>query len=377
MEFGWTAEQRRRYEDVLAATTDAFPPEDVHTFTRDKWLRLGKLGVLGASLPRRYGGGELSAVDTARVFEAAGKGCADTGLVFAAAAHLFACAMPILDFGSDATRERLLPGLASGELVAANAMTEADAGSDVGTLSTTATETKGGFVLNGTKTFVSNGPVADVYVTYAVTDPDAGNWGISTFVVDANTPGAKAGPPFHKLGLDGCPAGTVTFDDCFVPADAMLGERGQGSAIFQHSMGWERSCLFALYLGVQDRMIEQCVQHARERRQFGHRLGDFQSVANRIVDMKLRLESARLLLYRACWALDNDEAPALHSALSKLAASEGALASATDAVRLFGGRGYLRSEGIEAALRDAMGSTIFSGTTDIQRRIVAMELGLS
>ncbi|MEV5833572.1 acyl-CoA dehydrogenase family protein [Nocardia sp. NPDC052112] len=376
MEFAWTAAQRQRYEDAFAAARDAFPEERAHSFDRESWRVLGELGLLGACLSPEYGGQGLGALDTARIFEAFGHGCADTGLVFAAAAHLFACAMPIAEFGSPALRERLLRGMAAGELVAGNAMTEADAGSDVGRLSTVAERVDGGYRLTGTKTFVSNGPVADVFVTYAVTDPTAGHFGISAFVVDATAPGVLLDEPLHKLGMDGCAAGAVTFDDCPVPEQNLLGAAGQGSAVFQHSMGWERACLFALYIGLQDRLIEQTVRHVRGRKQFGQRLADFQSVTNRIVDMKVRVESARLLLYRTCWAHDAGEHTVLYAALSKLATSEAALASATDAVQLFGYRGYLRGNGIESALRDAMGSTIFSGASDIQRQLIAIEMGL-
>jgi alkylation response protein AidB-like acyl-CoA dehydrogenase len=376
MEFGWTADQRQRYDRTVADTRAAFPAAPEYVFSREKWALLGKFGVLGASVPTGHGGGGLTALETARVFEAAGRGCPDTGLVFGAAAHLFACTMPIVDFAREALRERLLPGLAAGDLIAGNAMTEPEAGSDVGALRTTATPVDGGFVLDGVKSFVSNGPVADVLVTYAVTDPAAGHWGITAFALDAHSPGISFGEPFAKLGMEGCVASEVTFTECFVPADAVLGEPGQGSAIFQHSMGWERACLFALYLGVQDRLIERCLEHVRDRRQFGKRLAEFQSVSNRIVEMKLRAESARLLLYRACWALDQGEDATLFAALSKLAVSEGTVASATDAVQLFGSRGYLREQGIEAALRDAIGGTIFSGASDVQRQLVAMELGM-
>jgi alkylation response protein AidB-like acyl-CoA dehydrogenase len=161
-----------------------------------------------------------------------------------------------------------------------------------------------------------------------------------------------------------------------VPDEAVIGEQGQGSIVFQHSMLWERTCLFALYLGMQERLIDTVVAHAKQRRQFGRALSEFQSVSNRIVDMKLRLESGRLLLYRACWSIDLGEPDALASALSKLAVSEAALAGAAGAVQLLGGRGYLAEYGVEAALRDAVGGTIFSGTSDVQRQIVARELGL-
>ena len=156
----------------------------------------------------------------------------------------------------------------------------------------------------------------------------------------------------------------------------MLGERGQGSIVFQQSMLWERTCLFALYVGLQERLVEQVVEHATRRSQFERRLTEFQSVTNRIVEMKLRLESSRLLLYRACWLLDRGEPDTLSSALSKLAVSVAAMDSAADAVQVLAGRGYLTGSGAEAALRDAVGGTIFSGTSDIQRQIIARELGL-
>jgi alkylation response protein AidB-like acyl-CoA dehydrogenase len=178
------------------------------------------------------------------------------------------------------------------------------------------------------------------------------------------------------MGLSQCPASTVRFDQVFVPDEQVLGEPGQGGFIFQHSMGWERACLFAGFLGLADRVLDQAIAHAKSRKQGGHRLAEFQAVSHRIAEMKLRLESARLLLYRACWEMDQQLPATLSIALSKLAVSEGVLANALDAVRLFGGRGYQRADRIEAALRDAVPSVIFSGTSDIQRQIIARELGL-
>ncbi|MBP2328661.1 alkylation response protein AidB-like acyl-CoA dehydrogenase [Kibdelosporangium banguiense] len=375
MDFGWTDTQRALRERTRDRVRTSLAGEP-GPFDRARWRLLGELGALGLPVAREHGGQGLGALDTAAVYEVLGEECADTGLVFAAAAHLFACVVPIAEFGDDAVRKQLLPGLCAGELIAANAMTETEAGSDVSAIEAVATEVPGGFVLNGHKSFASNGPVADVSVTYAVTDPAAGPFGLTAFAVDTASEGVRLGEPFDKLGMRGCVAGTVTFADCFVPMERVLGEPGQGAAIFQHSMGWERACLFALYLGVQDRLLKQCVTHARTRRQFGRPIGEFQAVSHRIAEMKLRLEAARLLVYRTCWAMDEDEPAGLHAALSKLAASEAALASATDAIRLLGGQGYLTGSGAEAAVRDALGGILFSGTTDVQRMLIATELGL-
>ncbi|KRV49593.1 acyl-CoA dehydrogenase [Wenjunlia vitaminophila] len=379
MEFGWTQEQQARYDETLAAVREAFPgdqPPSTQYYSRADFKRLGDLGLLGPSVPTRYGGGGLGALDTARLVEALGRGCAETGLVFGASAHTFACAMPVVDFGTEEVRKRVLPGLCSGELIAGNAITEAESGSDVSRLAVTARRVDGGWVLNGEKSFVSNGPVSDVFITYGTTDPKAGPFGVTGFVVERSAEGVFPSEPFDKMGLLQCPAGSVRFADTFVPDENVLGEPGQGGWIFQHSMGWERACLFAGYVGLADRVIESCIAHVRGRRQFGKRLSEFQAVSHRIADMKLRLESARLLLYRACWEMDQGAPATLSIALSKLAVSEGVLASALDAVRIFGGRGYQRDHGIEAALRDAVPSVIFSGTSDIQRELIARELGL-
>ncbi|WP_433325180.1 acyl-CoA dehydrogenase family protein [Spirillospora sp. CA-294931] len=379
MDFAWSDRQRDLYERTLAGVRLSFPDDKsapAAFFSRDDWRVLGELGLLGASVPEGYGGGGLGALDTALMMEALGRGCSHTGLVFAASAHLFACAMPIADFGSEKMRVGVLPGMCAGDLVAGNAMTEPGAGSDVARLAVTAERADGGWVLNGHKSFVSNGPVADVYVTYATTDEKAGHLGVTAFVVDREADGVVPGDPLEKMGLSQCPAGGVRFVDCFVRDEQVIGEPGQGGWIFQHSMGWERSCLFAGYLGLADRVLDQCVEHARGRRQFGRRIASFQAISHRLAEMKLRVESARLLLYRACWELDQGGQATVYTPLSKLAVSEGVLASALDAVRLFGGRGYLRPDGIEAALRDTVPAVIFSGTSDIQRELIAKELGL-
>lgn len=375
MDFGWSSEQQEAHRRIVTETA-AWPQADGGFFTREQWERCATLGLVGLSVPTRYGGGGQGFLDTAGVVEAFGRGCRDMGLVFGSMAHLFACAMPIAEHGGDALRERVLPRLCSGEWIGANAITEESAGSDVTAVTARAERDGDGYRISGTKTFVSNGPVADVFVVYASTDPSFGHLGLSAFAVERTTPGLTVGVPFAKVGLDSCPASTVTLDGCRVGAAARLGREGQGAAIFQDSMRWERTCLFAAYLGQTDRLIERCVVHARSRRQFGRPIGTNQSISHRIAGMRVRLEAARLLLWQACWRLDRGERAVLDTAMAKLAASEGAVDTALHALRIFGGAGVQADSGIERELRDALPSTIFSGTSEIQLEQIAKEMGL-
>ncbi|HEX4721101.1 MAG TPA: acyl-CoA dehydrogenase family protein [Pseudonocardiaceae bacterium] len=345
--------------------------------TRDDWRTAADMRLTGLCLPVEYGGLGLGALDTALCLEAFGRGCADTGLVFAVAAHLLACAVPIRDFAAEPVRGELLSGLADGALIAANAMTEDDAGSDVGSLAATAGRRGDEYIMDGVKSFASNAPVANLFVTYAVTDPKASFLGVTAFAVPADRAGIDVSGPLAKMGLHGCPAGRVRFAGCAVPVEFRIGAEGQGSAVFQHSMNWERACLPAIYVGVMSEQLRRCVAHAGQRRQFGRRIGDNQAISHLLAIMAQRLAAARLLLYRACWLLDQDD-PEHRSAaaMSKISVSEAAVANGLDAIQVFGGAGYLTETGIESGLRDAVPSMIFSGTTQIQREIVVRELGL-
>lgn len=377
MDFDLTPEQRSRYDALSTAVNErlgADPPQPWRD--RDRWIAAADIGLTGLCLPVTAGGGGLGALDTALCLEAFGRSCPDTGLVFAVSAHLLASAVPIRDFADDGVRDELLKGLASGRLIGANAMTEDQAGSDVSRLDVTADRAGPDFILNGEKSFVTNAPQADVFVTYAVTDPKAGFLGLSAFAVPRGLAGVSVGEPLEKMGLNGCQAARVRFDRCRVPESHLLGTEGLGHAVFQHSMAWERACLFGAYIGLMDRQLEQCVAHAAHRRQFGRLIGEFQAVSHRIATMKQRLESARLLLYRGCWLLDRGHDHVSAIALSKVATSEAAVANALDAMQIFAGAGYLSATGIERQLKDSLPSTIFSGTTEIQRELIARELGL-
>ncbi|SNR59744.1 acyl-CoA dehydrogenase family protein [Actinomadura mexicana] len=379
MEFDFSAAQRDRRDRVRTAVAEQFGAREATTdpeSVRLAWKAAAGIGLTGLCLPADQGGEGLGALDTALSLEAFGRSCPDTGFVFAVAAHLLSCAVPVWEFGSREVRATLPAGMAAGELIAGNAMTEDDAGSDVGRIRTAAVRSGEGYLLTGEKSFVSNAPIADVFVTYAVTNPSAGFLGVSAFAVPRDLDGISVGPPHAKMGLHGCPAARVRFDGCAVPERFRLGTEGGGGAVFQYSMAWERSCLFAAYLGLMERQLEECVRHVTRRRQFGRRLSGFQAVSHRIARMRQRLEAARLLLYRACWLLDQGRDDVGAIAMSKTAVSEAAVANGLDAVQLFGAAGYLADGGIEQQLRDCVPTTIFSGTTEIQLDLIAREAGL-
>ncbi|MTJ80582.1 MAG: acyl-CoA dehydrogenase [Telmatospirillum sp.] len=379
MNFELDDEQKQLSKSIARFCETGLPerPKGTRYFTREQWESCGKAGLLGLSVPTVYGGGGYGALSSAVAMQAFGRHCPDMGLVFATCAHLFACVMPIVEFAGGEVKRRVLPRLASGQWIGSNAITEPDAGSDSAALKTVAVPTGDGYYrIDGFKSFAGNAPVADVIVTYATTEPSFGSLGVTGFVVETANGGLTTTEPLIKTGLASCPASGIRFEGCLVPEANRMGEEGQGRQIFQRSMGWERSCLFAAFLGMMERQIDRVVSHARDRRQFGKPIGSYQAVSHRITEMKLRLESARLLLYRACWGMDRGDDGQIDIALSKLAVSEGAVQSSIDAVRIFGGWGCLEESGIELMLRDSLGSVIFSGTSEMQREIVARELGL-
>ena len=346
-------------------------------FSRDLWKKCAEIGIQGLPAPEQYGGTGLDALSTAIVLEALGYGCEDGGLVFSLSAHLLACVVPVWKHGNDAQKARYLGGLCDGTLVGAHAITEPGSGSDTFSMRTRAERDGDGWRINGTKTFISNGPVADVAVIFAVTDAQKGfHGGLTAFLVERGTKGFTAGAKFEKMGLRTSPVGELVFEDMVLPAEAVLGQVGGGSAVFATAMDWERCLLVAGHVGAIERLLDTSVTYARTRQQFGQTIGKFQGVAHRIADMKVQLEAARLLSYRAAWRLQNLRNASLDAAIAKLHVSESLVKAALDTVQLHGGYGFMVEYQVERALRDAVGSTIYSGTSEMQRNIISRWLGL-
>jgi alkylation response protein AidB-like acyl-CoA dehydrogenase len=318
----------------------------------------------------------FDALTTVGVLERLGYGCKDNGLVFSVNAHMWNAITPILTFGTEEQKQRYLPGLCSGELIGGKAMSEPDAGSDAFGLAATAEKRGDRYVLNGSKVFVSNGSVADVLVIYATVDKSRGPQGISAFLVEKGSPGFRVGAEMEKMGLRTSPTCEVFLDDCEVPVKNRLGKEGAGTGLFNNSITWERSCILSSAVGTMERLLETCIAYAKERKQFGQPIGKFQLVFSKIVDMKMRLESSRALLYKAAWLRSQGKSIFMEAALTKLYISEAYVRCAEDAIQIHGGYGYMKDYEVERELRDAIGSKLYSGTSEIQRSIIAPLLGL-
>ncbi|HVO20824.1 MAG TPA: acyl-CoA dehydrogenase family protein [Anaeromyxobacter sp.] len=376
-----TPAQRERSAAILEFARERLSPgaaerDATASFDRNLFNEAAAFGLTGLPIPEEWGGSGLDALDTILAVEALGQGCEDGGLAFSLCAHMFASAVPIWRSRSREHQERWLRQLTSGAVLCANATTEAEAGSDIYAMKATARRVGEGYVLSGTKIFCTNAPVADLLLVYASTAPGRKMFGISAFLLPRGTPGLRVVPEHHKSGLRSSPWGTVYLEDCEVPASSRLGPEGAGAALFAESMVWERACLFAYYVGAMQRSLDRCLEHVKGRVQFGHKLGEFQSVSNRLVDMKLRLEVGRLLLYRSGELHRAGKRCDDAIAMCKLWISEAAVQSGLDAVQVFGGTGAITDTGIDALLRDAVPSRIFSGTSEMQRAIIARSMGI-
>jgi alkylation response protein AidB-like acyl-CoA dehydrogenase len=381
MDFYWSEAQLTLRNEVIdfarrELNDDVITRDRDSRFSRELWDKCARFGILGMCFPQKYGGRGKDVLTTILVMEALGYACEDNGLTGALNGQMWSIQEPILTFGSDAQKQKFLPGLCNGTLLGAHGMTEPDSGSDAFSLRTRAEKRNGGYILNGSKIMIGLAPVCDVALVFATTDPSLGQWGISAFLLKKDTPGFLVSKGWEKMGLRTGPTGELTLEDCFVPEVNRLGPEGAGLSVFTGSMEWERSFIFASHVGAMERQLEKAIAYAKERRQFGQSIGKFQSVSNRIADMKLRLETARLHLYKAAWLKELGKPAAMQSAITKLHISEAYVKSSLDTIRIFGGKGYLTETGIERDLRDATGGVLYTGTSDIQRVVIARLLGL-
>ncbi len=340
-------------------------------FPWDNYRALAEVGYQGLGHPEEHGGIDPGPIASALAQAELARGCAATFLSAGASAGLFGT--PLRMFGSEELKSEILPGLIRGELVGAWGLTEAHCGSDAAAMKTTARKTDGGWVLNGSKMFITNGPVADWTMVLARTDPDAGHGGISAFVVEKGTPGFTAGQPLDKLGVRGSPTSALFFDDCAIPAEWLVGGEGTGFVQAMKALEHGRVGMAAFGVGIAQAALDAASKYAIERKAFGRRISKFQPVHFKLADMKIEVDGARLLMLKAAWALDRGEASQSLLSAAKLYATEAAVRCTDRALQIHGGYGYMAEYPVERLYRDARLGPIGEGTSEIQRRLIARE----
>ena len=377
MDLDLTAEQTLLRDTARDLATKEILPraaalDRAHEFPRAIVSRLGELGLLGVMVPEKWGGAGMDAVSYALALEEISRACASTGVIMSVQNSLV-CA-PLVSSGTDAQRARWLPDLATGKTIGCFALSEPEAGSDAAAQRTSAVKSGAGWVLNGTKNFITNAPAADLMLVAANTDPAKGSKGISIFLVETSNPGVKLGKPDDKLGIRAAVSAQVFLTDCAVGADALLGAEGEGFKIAMRALDGGRIGIAAQAVGIARAAFEDAVRYAQERKTFGQPIADHQAIQFKLADMCTEIDAARLLLWRAATKKDAGARYTAEAAMAKLFASEVANRAAKEAVQVFGGYGYLGDFPAERHFRDAKITEIYEGTSEIQRLVIASSL---
>lgn len=374
----WLSYHDKILDFASALDIDARETDRHSRFSRDAWERCGTKGLLGLGCSAAYGGSfeEVYFAKAAMALRAFGYGCQDNGLGLGINVQVWTVAHVIEVFGSEEQKLKYLPDLCSGKSIGAHAITESASGSDAYGIETTAVKTNSGYVINGAKVLISFAPIADVAIVFAKTAPDAGAWGISAFLVDLTLPGVKRSMGQDKMGMRSVPFGGLTFNQCEIKHDALLGTEGAGMSIINHSLELDRSFIYSSKVGAMRRIVDSCIEYAKRRKVSGTAIKNYQAVSHRIAEMIKQVEVAELMQMRIAWMHDNKKSTVAESAIFKLHVSEAFKDVALEAIRIYGGKGYLVETGIERHLRDAVGGLLYAGTSDIQREIIAKMNGL-
>ncbi len=345
-------------------------------FSQELWEKCAAMRLMAMPYPEHYGGDEFEFITTAAAFHALGYACKDSGLVLAILSQAV-CGLTINLFSSKEQASTLLPDLASGKLIYCQGITEPGSGSDAFAMKTSAIKNESVYILNGTKTMISNGPIADQALIYVITNPEKMPLArITCLCVSTTEPGFSRGKPFEKMGLRTLPNGELFFSDCRVSASSMIGREGQGLMMFSEVVEWERVLTSAVLLGQLERVTEDSIDYAKTRKSFGKPIAEYQAVSHKIAAMKMNSELGSLALYNAAKIKQNRKGAALESSVAKLFISESLKQACLDAVQIRGGYGYMTEYEVERDLRDSIASTIYSGTSEMQYNTIARLAGL-
>ena len=377
MDFSLSEEQQLLKKTVREFAESELAPhsrewDEKQEFPRAIFSKLGELGLMGVVWPAEYGGSGMTTLDYALVMEELAR--VDAGVALSVAAHNSLCSGHIFLAGTDEQKRRFLTPLARGEKVGCWGLTENSAGSDAGGTRTTAVRAGDGWVLNGSKTFTSNGTYADICVAMAVTDKTAHKHGISAFIIEKGTPGFRPGKKENKLGLRASDTTEVIFEDCRIPRENCLGQPGEGFVDSLKVLDKGRISIAALAVGMAQGAYEASLNYAKERKQFGKPIADFQAIRFKLSDMATEIDAARLLTYRAATLANRGCRVTCESSMAKLFAGEVAVRVANEAVQIHGGYGFIKDYPAEKYYRDVKLCTIGEGTSEIQRMVIAREL---
>jgi alkylation response protein AidB-like acyl-CoA dehydrogenase len=381
MDFTFTKEQQEFRKTIIDFARRELNPglmerDKAATFSRELWDKCAEMRLMALPFPESMGGDGFDLVTTMTIYQALGYACKDAGLIMSLATQLI-CGFTIQLFGNPQQIEQLMPDLVSGKLIYCQGITEPGSGSDAFAMRTSAVKREDGYVLNGTKTMISNGPVADRALIYAVTDPTKKTLSkISCFHVSKEDPGFSTGKPMEKMGIRTMMNGELICTDCYVPASAMIGCEGQAVMLFSEIVEWERVLVSAYLIGTLERVLEECVHYAKDREAFGKPITEFQAISHKIAAMKMNSELGRLALYSAASLKNRRKGAALETSVAKLFISESLKQACLDAVQIRGGYGYMTEYEVERDLRDSIATTVYSGTSEMQANTIARLAGL-
>ena len=343
-------------------------------FSEELYKKMGRMGLMGMTVPQKYGGAGIDRVSYMMALEEISRVCGSTGIIVEA--HNSLGVGHIYEKGTGEQRKKYLPKLTNGEEIAAWALTEPNAGSDASSIQTTAVLDGDEWVINGTKQFITSGDIAWITTVMAKTDKDKGAKGISAFIVEKNTPGFKIGQLEDKLGLRGSHTAELIFEDCRIPRKNLLGEKDLGFIGAMNILDRGRTAIGAMSVGIARGALEDSIEYAKQREQFGRPIGKFQAIQWKITDMATDIDAARLLVYRAAYLEDQNVRFTKEAAMAKLFASEMAMRAAREAIQIFGGYGYTKDYPLERYFRDIKLCEIGEGTSEVQHMVIARQLGL-
>lgn len=377
MEFRFTEEQemmRKMVQDFARSEIAPLVPkmDEQDEFPREVIQKMSKLGLMGIPIPEEWGGAGADFITYILALEEISKVSATVGVILAV--HTSVGTMPIVKYGTEEQKKKFVVPLARGEYLGAFALTEPGAGSDASSIRTTARKVGDKYILNGSKIFITNSKEADVYVTFAVTDPSKGSKGISAFLVEKDTPGFKVGKKEKKMGLNGSNTCELIFEEAEVPSANLLGSEGQGYEVALSNLAGGRIGIGAQALGIATAAFEYALSYAKERKQFGAPISKLQAIQFKLADMATQIEAARLLIYRAAEMRQNGQECKKEASMAKMFASDVAMRVTTEAIQVLGGYGYTREYPVERLFRDAKVTQIYEGTNEIQRIVIAREL---